>query len=192
MAEENDYYKNILEAIIKNNDADVMAPILYLASVASTVKRCIRQDIKVFAKEWRIDLTTEDRFKQSIDEALSIVSGSRSDRYNALQEVYQNFNQKAALETYHECLWFIAKMIYQCSDQCLGDGGKPFYQLGIEIVHRMNFAFKNLYNTNLMAEWEVVRFIYFAADTDKIHLTRIRKWLENYLTAIPKHPMKET
>jgi hypothetical protein len=176
------------ESIIKNVDADVITPILSSVVAAGTVKRAVLQNIKTFAKERGLDLTSESAFKRSIDEALSIVSEGQSDRYNGLQAVYSNFNQKAALETYHDCLRFIANMMYHCTEKSLQDSKKPFRQLGVEVIHYLETVFKNNHSSDLLTEWEVVKKEHFPK-TDEARLSKIEKSLKDYLDSPPKRPL---
>lgn len=174
-----------MEDIITNTPAQTLIPILSTLLTSETSARPVRARIKDFATARGLDLTSENSFREAIDQALKNVGGEQDDRFAALHSALQNFNSKAALETYDLTIEFLCKMINTTKEESLRGTRNPYFQVGTNILHRMDDSCQELYDTNIMECFDRLARSSLSSMGDE-RLARCRTILEFYMENRPK------
>ena len=143
-----------LDTIIENAPADCIAPVLGSLLASESVRRPMRARIKDAANARQLDLTSENAFREAVDQALAKVGETQSDRHNGLHGILGNFNSKAGLDTFEQCMEFMVKMINHTKDESLRDSRKPYHQISIDVLPRMDNSLQKLYKTSVMEVFE--------------------------------------
>ena len=173
-----------METIIRDGDADTIIPILATMLASKQVARPLRSLIKEHANNRKLDLTSAVSYKEAVHQALSSVGGTQNDSFIALHAVLQNFNGEADLDTFRDTVEFLAKMANSSKEDALRDPRKPYYQVGTNIVNRMDDSCKRLYDTDIMSVFEDIATVRLT-EMDAKRIQHARDTLEFYLSERP-------
>ena len=169
------------EIMIHNTPAEVISPILISILTASNLKRNINKTIRTLASERGLDLTSEQNFRTAISDGIAQANKQNSERYRALQNVSQVFDERASLEAYEDCVLFIAKIIYFTAEASLHDNSKPYNQLSIHILKACEKCLQRQ-NTSVADVWNNLKHSKFGnAGDDRIN--KVEKYLSSFLVA---------
>jgi len=146
-----------METIIENGPAGTIVPVLATLLTAETCKRPTRGKIKDFANLRGLDLTSENSFREAIDQALKAVGGSQADRFAAMHGTLQNYNSQAALETYELTIEFFCKLMSVTKEDSLRNTRNPYYQVMTNVLHRMDDSCRELYDTDVDTIYQRLR-----------------------------------
>lgn len=174
-----------METIIENGPASVIVPVLATLLTAETCKRPTRGKIKDFANLRGLDLTSENSFREAVDQALKAVGGTQADRFAAMHGTLQNYNSQAALETYELTIEFFCKLISVTKEDSLRNTRNPYYQVGTNVLHRLDDSCKELYDTDVESIYKRLRAGSLASMGED-RLEKCDKILEFYMSERPK------
>lgn len=140
-----------LDDIVKHGPESVLVQVLGSLISADTTTRPLKAQIKDAAAERRLDLTSENSFRDAVNQAIQHLDGNQADKFAALHSTQQNFNGSAALDTYVSSMVFMCNLFSTTKDDALRNIRHPYYQVGIDILHRMDDALIAKYDTNVLA-----------------------------------------
>lgn len=165
-----------VEEIIKGADSEAITPVLQILMASKSLTRVLLTQISMCAAENGVDLSTPEGFERVVDSALPLMRGERSNQYHALHIMNQMFNTSSSYDTYTKALEAINIMIYNSSDVLIEDVKKPFHELGVAIIRKLDDALL-IHQSSVMEVWEILR----GGHLDASRADRTEKYLKMFL-----------
>lgn len=173
-----------MEMIMMYGDGNTIVPIVANIIAAKQAPRPLRGQMKDFAKSRNLDLTSALNFAEAVQQGMESVGKKQNDRFMALHGVIQNFNSEADLDSYANTVELLAKIINVAKEDSLKDIGRPYFQIGTDLVNRMDDSCRRLYGTTVMEIFEGIRDTKLS-NLDEGRIKYAREILEHYLVNRP-------
>lgn len=190
------YHKDLLSKMLTENDAadaeqvvkhtpdNIIAPIIGQIISTDAAGRNTKMALNKLAKEYNLDIHSEDAFRQAIDDSLKTVhSGdfNRAQRFSTLHTVSKRFNYNSPRDLYEDCVEYLAILVSNVEEKTLYEKTKPYKQVGETLVKKLNTVLKKSHDTTITDVFNDV--VYPRVDKDDVKKDVVEKFFKLALEA---------